>query len=291
MPSKFSIHLALFIVALLYGANYSIAKIAMPEYINPFGFIVIRVVVSGLIFWVYHHFFIKEKVTSTSDMIRLVLCAVFGVAANQLSFFKGLSMTTPINASIIITVNPIIVVTLAYFAKQEKITLKKIIGVLIAGVSVYFFLTKEGASFNDDHFMGDFLILVNASSYGIYLVLAKPLLTKYNPMTVVKWMFLFGGLIVIPFGWNEVIAVEWSALPMSIWLVIGYVVIGVTVFAYFLNAWGLQYVNSSVISIYIYLQPILATSVATLMGSDSLTWTDAGFAMLIMSGVYLVSRK
>ncbi len=110
-------------------------------------------------------------------------------------------------------------------------------------------------------------------------------------MTVVKWMFLFGSLIVIPFGWNEVIAVEWSALPMSIWLVIGYVVIGVTVFAYFLNAWGLQFVNSSVISIYIYLQPILATSVATLMGSDSLTWTDAGFAMLIMSGVYLVSRK
>jgi len=291
MPSKFSVHLALFTVALLYGANYSIAKIAMPEYVGPFGFIVIRVAVSGIVFWVYHHLVVKEKVTSKADMMRLALCGVFGVAANQLAFFKGLSLTTPINASIIMTVNPIIVVTLAYFTKQEKITLKKIAGILIAGVSVYFFLTKDGSSFNDDHFLGDFLILINASSYGIYLILAKPLLVKYNPMTVVKWMFLFGGIIVIPFGWSEVMAIEWSMLPLNIWIIIGYVVIGVTVLAYFLNAWGLQYVNSSVISIYIYLQPILATSVATLLGSDSLTWLDAGYATLIMSGVYLVSRK
>jgi drug/metabolite transporter (DMT)-like permease len=291
MPSKLSVHLALFTVALLYGANYSIAKIAMPEYVSPFGFIVMRVTISGLIFWAYHHFAIKEKVTSKADMFRLVLCGVFGVAANQLAFFKGLSMTTPINASIIMTVNPIIVVTLAYLTKQEKITYKKIIGILIAGISAYFFLTKDGSSFNDDHFLGDFLILVNASSYGIYLILAKPLLRKYNPITVVKWMFLFGGIIVIPFGWSEVMAVEWSALPLNIWIIIGYVVLGVTVLAYFLNAWGLQYVDSSVISIYIYLQPILATTVATLLGSDLLTWTDAGFALLIMSGVYLVSRK
>lgn len=291
MPSKLSVHLALFTVALLYGANYSVAKIAMPEYIGPYGFIVIRATISGLVFWVYHHNAVKETVSSTSDMVKLILCGVFGVAANQLAFFKGLSLTTPINASIIMTVNPIIVVTLAYLTKQEKITLKKVIGILIAGISIYFFLTKDGSSFNDDHFLGDFLILVNASSYGIYLILAKPLLTKYHPMTVVKWMFLFGGIIVLPFGWREVLAVEWSALPMNIWLVIGYVVIGVTVFAYFLNAWGLQYVNSSVISIYIYLQPILATTVATLMGSDSLAWSDAGYATLIMSGVYLVSRK
>lgn len=291
MPNKFKIHLSLFTVALLYGANYSIAKVAMPEHIAPFGFIVLRVVVAGLIFWGYHHFFIKEKVSSTADMVRLALCGVFGVAFNQLAFFKGLSMTTPINASIIMTVNPIIVVALAYFAKLERITLKKVLGIFIAGVSVYFFLTKDGSSFNDDHFLGDFLILVNASSFGIYLVLAKPLLVKYNPMTVVKWMFIFGAIIVIPFGWNDVVAVEWGALPFNIWIVLIYVVIGVTVFAYFLNAWGLQYVNSSVVSIYIYLQPILATSVATLMGSDLLSWTDSLFAILIMSGVYLVSRK
>jgi len=291
MPSKFSIHLALFTVALLYGANYSIAKLAMPEYIGPFGFIVIRVTISGAIFWAYHHFVIKEKVTSKSDMFRLMLCGVFGVAANQLAFFKGLSMTTPINASIIMTINPIIVVTLAYFAKLEKITPKKIIGILIAGVSAYFFLTKDGGSFNDDHFLGDFLILVNASSYGIYLIIAKPLLVKYNPMTVVKWMFFFGSLIVIPFGWNELMAIEWTTFPISIWVIVLYVVLGVTVLAYFLNAWGLQYVDSSVVSIYIYLQPILATVVATLLGSDALTWTDTGYAVLIMSGVYLVSRK
>ena len=121
MPSKLSVHLALFTVALLYGANYSIAKIAMPEYIGPFGFIVLRVTISGLIFWAYHHIAVKEIVSSKSDMARLILSGVFGVAANQLAFFKGLSMTTPINASIIMTVNPIIVVTLAYLTKQEKI--------------------------------------------------------------------------------------------------------------------------------------------------------------------------
>jgi len=291
MPSKLSIHLALFTVALLYGANYSIAKMAMPSYIGPFGFIIIRATVATVIFWVYHHFAVKEKVSYKSDMFRLLLCGIFGVAANQLAFFKGLSLTTPINASIIMTVNPIIVVLLAYFSKQEKITTKKIIGILIAGTSAYFFLTKDGASFNNDHFLGDFLVLVNATSYGIYLILAKPLLVKYNPMTVVKWMFLFGSIMVIPFGWNELSIVEWSEFPVHIWAVIGFVVLGVTVLAYFLNAWGLQYVNSSVVSIYVYLQPILATAVATLLGSDTLSWSDAGFAILIMSGVYLVSRK
>jgi drug/metabolite transporter (DMT)-like permease len=291
MPSKLSVHLALFTVALLYAANYSIAKIAMPAFIGPFGFIVIRATIAGMIFWAYHYLFIKEKVTARSDMFRLLLCGIFGVAANQLAFFKGLSMTTPINASIIMTINPIIVVTLAYFAKMEKITPQKIIGILIAGISVYFFLTKDGASFNDNHFLGDFLILINASSYGIYLVLAKPLMIKYNPMTVVKWMFFFGSLIVIPFGWNELMAVEWSTFPINIWVIVLYVVLGVTVLAYFLNAWGLQYVDSSVVSIYIYLQPILATIVATLLGSDALTWADTGYAVLIMSGVYIVSRK
>ena len=291
MPNKFTIHLSLFTVALLFAANYSIAKVAMPKYIGPFGFIVLRATISGLIFWAYHYFFIKEKVSSRADIIRLVLCGVFGVAFNQLVFFKGLSMTTPINASIIMTINPIIVVILAYLAKLEKITLKKIIGILVGGLSVYFFLIKDGASFNDDHFLGDFFILLNASSYAIYLILAKPLMSKYNPMTVVKWVFFFGSIIVIPFGWEQFIAVEWSVLPVNIWLALGYVVIGVTVLAYFLNAWSLQYVNSSVISIYIYLQPILTTLVATLMGSDTLTWLDAGFATLIMSGVYLVSRK
>ena len=264
---------------------------AMPEHVGAFGFIAIRVFCATILFWVFHHFFSKEKIESKRDYLQLLLCGLFGVAFNQLMFFKGLSLTTPINASIIMTVNPIAVVIAAFFLRQEKITKNKVIGLALGAVGAYLLITKEGAGFNNRYFLGNSLVFLNACSYALYLVLVKKMMMKYQSLTVVKWVFLFGGLIAFPIGIPDLFAIHWSQLPSIAWFSIVYVIIGTTFIAYLLNAWGLKFVNSSVVGIYIYLQPVLATLIAVLIQSDVLELKDIIFSLLIMTGVYLVSKK
>ncbi|MDH5474650.1 MAG: DMT family transporter [Cyclobacteriaceae bacterium] len=289
--NKFWVHAALFTVALLYGGNYSIAKFAMPEYINPFGFIAIRVLVSTILFWIIHHFISDEKIISKSDYIRLFFSGLFGVAINQIMFFKGLSLTTPINASIIMTISPVVVVVGAYLAGNERLSLRKIIGLLVGATGAYLLITKDGAEFSNQNFVGNLFIFINACSYATYLIIVKKLLLKYQSFTVIKWVFLFGGIMAIPFGIPNLMAIDWLSLPMVAWSSILYVIIGVTFLAYLLNSWGLKFVNSSVVSIYIYLQPAIATTIAILLKSDTFEVNYLFYALLIMSSVYLVSKK
>lgn len=291
MNSRLWVHVALFTVALIYGANYTIAKYAMPDYIGAFGFIAVRVIVTTILFWILHQFLSKERVESKRDYLRLILCGLFGITINQLLFFKGLSLTTPINASIIMTVNPIAVVIAAYLLGQEAITRNKVLGLALGAIGAYLLITKDGASFSNQNFLGNGMVFINACSYAVYLVLVKKMMMKYESLTVVKWVFLFGGLMAIPFGIPDLYVVEWAKIPPFAWWSIVYVVLGTTFFAYLLNAWGLKFVNSSVVGIYIYLQPVLATFVAMILKSDKLELRDILFSLLIMSGVYLVSKK
>ncbi|MDH5367129.1 MAG: DMT family transporter [Cyclobacteriaceae bacterium] len=289
--NKFWVHTALFTVALLYGGNYSIAKFAMPEYISPFGFIAIRIIVSTILFWIIHHFSSKEKIVSKADYIRLFFSGLFGVAINQLMFFKGLSLTTPINASIIMTLSPVVVVVGAYIAGNEKLSIWKIMGLLIGATGAYLLITKDGVSFSNQNFVGNLFIFVNACSYATYLIVVKKLMLKYQSFTVVKWVFLFGGIIAIPFGIVDLMNVNWLSLPTVAWTSILYVIIGVTFLAYLLNTWGLKFVNASVVGIYIYLQPAIATGIAILLKSDTFEINYLFYAFLIMISVFLVSKK
>lgn len=289
--NKFRVHAALFTVALLYGANYTIAKYAMPEYVGAFGFIAIRVIVTTALFWLVHHFVSKERIKSKRDYLRLIVCGLFGVAINQLMFFKGLSLTTPINASIIMTINPVVVVVGAYLVGSERLTPQKIIGLLFGAIGAYLLITKDGADFSNQHFLGNLFVFINACSYATYLIAVKPLMNKYDSLTIIKWVFLFGGIIATPFGISELLLIKWASLPSIAWLSIVYVVIGTTFLAYLLNAWGLKFVNSSVVGIYIYLQPVLATTIAILLKSDTFEINYLIYALLIMFGVFLVSRK
>lgn len=289
--NKFWVHAALFTVALLYGANYTIAKYAMPEHIGAFGFIAIRIIITTALFWLLHGFLSNEKIESKSDYLRLMLSGLFGVAINQLMFFKGLSLTTPINASIIMTINPAVVVLGTYLVGSERLSIQKIVGLLFGAAGAYLLITKDGANFNNQYFVGNLFVFVNACSYATYLVIVKKLMLKYDSLTIVKWIFLFGGIIAIPFGIPELLAVKWTSLPSIAWFSIAYVVIGTTFLAYLLNAWGLKFVNSSVVGIYIYLQPVLATTIAILLKSDTFEIVYLAYALLIMLGVFLVSSK
>ncbi|MBL6446981.1 DMT family transporter [Fulvivirga sp. 29W222] len=291
MPGKITIHSTLLFVTLIYGFNYTVAKFVMPAYLEPFGFIVFRIASATLLFWLLSSITGTDKIKSRKDFGLLFLCGLFGVATNQLLFFKGLSLTNPINGSVIMTTSPIMVMIVAYALGKESITVKKSIGFFIGAVGAYLLLTKDGVSLSKGTFLGDLLILINGSSYAVYLVLVKPLMAKYKSITVIKWVFLFGGIIAFPFGISELSTVNWTIIPVTIWLYIGFVIIAATFLVYLLNVWTLKFVNSSLVGSYIYLQPVFATLVAVAFRGDQLDVLTILYSLVIMLGVYLVSQK
>ena len=289
MTKVIKAHIAVFIVNLIYGANFTIAKGIMPEHIKPLGFVMMRVVVALLLFWIVDSFNPKQKIAK-GDIKRLVLCGLFGVAINQMLFFKGLSLTTPINGAIIMTTNPILVLITAAIIIKERITTRKVAGIALGIIgALCLLLFGKHFSFGGDTFMGDLYIFINAMSYGIFLVIAKPLMKKYTPLTVIKWSFFFGSLLVVPFGISELNQVNWSSFTSEIWLGVTYVVIAVTFIAYLLNTIALTTLSPAVVSFYIYLQPLFATLISLFLGKDQLTPIKVLSSVLIFTGVYLVS--
>lgn len=291
VSNNLKVHGVLLLVGLIYGATYSIAKIAMPEYIGPFGFIFIRVIIATIVFWIIDFLVGGEKIKYSRDFIRLIACALFGVGINQLLFFKGLSMTSTISSSVIMTSNPIIVLIISYFVLQERITMAKVAGIVLGISGALMLIFRGGISWEAGSFVGDLFIFLNATSFGIYLVLVKPLLARYRALTVIKWVFFFAIFLVVPVGFNEFQMVNWIELPAKAWFSIGYVIFFTTVVAYLLNIWPMKYVNPTLVSYYIYLQPLFATTIAILFLDEIPDAKILLFALLIFSGVYLVSRK
>ncbi len=289
MTSNFKAHMALLGANIIYGLNYSIAKDVMPNYIQPFGFIFCRVIGALGLFWLVHSF--RYEKVEKKDFLLLAVCGLFGVAANQLMFFYGLNLTTPINAGIIMTSNPILVLVASAIILKNKITKTKVAGIFL-GITgaLLLLLFKTDFSFGSDTLTGDLFIFLNALSYGIYLVVAVPLMKKYQPITVIKWVFTFGFILVLPFGYEEFTQIDWSTFTFDIWGKFAFVIIGTTFLAYLFNIYGLQKLSPSVVSTYIYLQPLLATVFAILAEKDSLDWIKIVAALFIFSGVYLVSK-
>jgi len=282
-------HLALLVVNIIYGANYVIAKEAMPAYIQPFGFVCIRVTGAFLLFFLLHSFLIKESVDK-ADIPKLILCGFFGVIFNQLLFFKGLSLTSPINASLIMITTPIIVMIISSILIKEKITKNKAAGIALGAIGVSIIHLVGGDQKIEGNLLGDIMVLLNAICYGSYLVMVKPLMNKYNPFTVLKWVF-GTGLLVWFVGFSEFNAIDWASFLPHIWLVVAYVVIGTTFFAYLLNTYALKRVNPSLVGIYIYSQPIIAALIAISLGKEGFSSIKIMSAALIFTGVYLVSKN
>lgn len=263
----------------------------MPDYLGPFAFIFCRVLGALLLFWLFHAFFPREKIERL-DFALLIVCGFFGIAANQLMFFYGLNLTSPVNAAIIMTCNPVLVLLISAWLIKERITTLKLIGITVglAG-ALMLILNKKHLSLDGGRFTGDLFIFLNATSYAVYLVLVKPLMKKYKPLTVIKWVFLFGFLFVLPFGLSEIGEVNWASFDGAVWTSFFFVIICTTFLAYLFNIFALSEVNPSVVSIYIYLQPVVAALVAILFDQDDLGVVKVSAALLVFTGVYLVSRK
>ena len=284
--------LAAFLASAIYGVNHTIAKGLMPLYIEPFGFILLRVTGAALLFWIISLFAPKEKI-ATSDWPRIIGCAIFGMVLNMLFFFKGLSLSTPINSSVIITLSPVMVLILASILIKERITLLKTLGIIIgmAGALVLVIFSK-GENFNAPNIpLGNVLFIVNAFSYGLYLILVKPLTKKYHAITLMKWLFLIAIFINLPVTIVEFTAVEWNSLPFDAIWKMAFVVIGTTFMTYLLNIYALKQLSASTISSFIYLQPLIAISFAIAVGADKMTMVKGIAATLVFIGVYMVSAK
>ena len=291
MNKRVLAHISLFFANLIYALNFTFAKDVMPDFIMPAGFILLRVIGALFLFSLSYFLFINEKV-ARKDFFRLAICGVFGVAINQLFFFEGLNLTTPINAAIVMTINPVLVIILSFLIIKESITLRKGLGILLGLFGAFtLILNGEGFSFSSNHQVGNVFVFINATSYGLYLVIAKPLIEKYHPITVLFYVFSFGLLYVLPFGIVELKIVNWAAIPTNIYLEIVFVVICTTFIAYLLNSSALKKLSPTTVSIYIYLQPILASMFAIFWGSDKLDGQKIMSALLIFLGVYLVSVR
>ncbi len=297
MKSKlFKAHLALLGANIIYGANYLIAKGIMPDKIGPSAFVFIRLFCGSILFWIIKSF-IKEKIAK-KDMLRLALCGLLGAAANQLLFFNGLNLTSPIDASIIITSIPVMVLIFSALILKEKITLNKLLGISVGGIGALLLIWYGNTAGGTSSFLGNLFVFINACSYALYLVIVKPLMKKYNSITLISWVFLFGFIFMFPFGIGDLLATDFTAFDLNTYLVIAFVVIFTTFFAYLFNIYALNFVSPSVNSSYVYLQPAVSFIMVSIYAyvlnheeyAQDINIVKVLSCLLVVSGVYLISR-
>ncbi len=291
MSSSLKAHSALFLAQIIYALNYSIAKDVMPVYITPFGLVFLRITGACVLFWIASFFITKEKI-ETADLKKLIYISLFGVVINQAFFIYGLSLTKPINSAIIMISNPIAVMLFTLFILKEQLTKLKVLGLLLGITGALTLLLFRGSfSFGSETAVGDAMTLVNSMSWAIFVVMIKPFMEKYQTITVMKWCFLFGLIYFFPIGIKDALAINWQQVPTNIIIAILFIVIATTFFAYLLNMYALKALSSSVVSMYIYFQPFLATLFAVWLGKDEITPIKLLSALFIITGVYLASRK
>lgn len=276
----------------IYGINHTIAKGLMPHIIQPFGFIVLRVGGAAILFWALSLFTKSERIEK-SDWWRIGACAVFGMVLNMLLFFKGLSLSTPINSAVSMTITPVLLLLLTALILKERITWIKSFGIVfgLSGALVLIVFQEKTQTNAPNIPLGNLLFVLNAISYSFYLILVKPLVSKYKPVTLLKFFFLIAFCINLPVGYSELVQVEWSSLNTSEIGQMAFVVVATTFLTYLFNIFALKQLSPSTVGVFIYLQPLIATVFAVLMGADTLNALRIGAASLIFFGVYLSTRK
>jgi drug/metabolite transporter (DMT)-like permease len=284
-------HLSLLAANIFYGVNYSIAKAVMPDYIKPLALVSVRSISAVGLFWITSLFLPKEPV-NRKDLLFLFGCSFFGVVINQILFLAGLNLTSPINSSIIISTNPIFAFVFAALILKERITFLKGSGLAIGLSGVLLLILQNGTpDLGSSTFLGDVITLINTISWAFYTVIIKRMLEKYHPVTVLKWTFFFGMFTTIPAGYKQWSTMDWSSIPPHIWLGICFIVVFATYLGYLLISFGLRRLSPTIVSTYTYTQPVLAAYIASMMGQDHIDIVMIISALLIFTGVFVVSRQ
>ncbi|MCE5264695.1 MAG: DMT family transporter [Deltaproteobacteria bacterium] len=284
-------HLAIVGANTIYGLNFVVAKGIMPDFLLPRAIVFLRISGTLALFWVINFLLPSEKVEK-KDLFKMAVCSIFGVVTNQIIFFEGLNLSAPIGASIISTVTPIVILVFSHFILKERITGMKVLGIMLGAAGALMVILSAGfGDFRSNSLLGNLLLLTSAASWSLYLVLVKPLMEKYDSLTIMKWTYLSGFVIAFPFTFPQIASSNFAQIPFGIWISVSYVVFATTAFASFLINYSLRTASPNLNGIYTYLQPLVASLAAILLGKDRLTVTDLIAAALVTAGVYLVTRQ
>lgn len=290
MALKTKAHLAVLAANFFFGVNYIAVKYNVPSHILTLGLNVVRIVSSVILLWILFLFKPGKAGIEKKDIPRFIICALSGVAINQMLFIRGLSLTTAIHASLLALVTPIFIIFIAAWLLKERITGFKIAG-LISGFSGAAILIsiKDTSQTGSNIFFGDILIIINAVSYAFYLVLVRPLMQRYSPIHVTRWVFTFGSIIILLFGWNDLAVTNWNNFEPMNWAALAFVAVCATFFAYLFNIYGVSVIGASATGTYIYTQPVFAALIAIFFTGELLDWIKLLCAALIFGGVYIAN--
>lgn len=284
-------HIALFVANLIFGLNTPITRTIVPQVVDPFVMTFFRMIGAAILFWTISIFTKQEKVP-TKDIVLFFFAAVFAIVLNQTFFIYGLSKTSPIDASLVITLVPIVTMVLSAIFIKEPITFKKAIGVIIgASGAMILILGGSNDSSSASSLVGNLIVLSSVFSFAIYLSLFKDLISRYSPITAMKWMFLFATILTLPVSYKMFIQTDFASFDTSVILRIGYVVVLATFFTYMLIPIGQKTLRPTTVSMYNYLQPIVASVATVIIGMDKFGVDKIISAVLVFFGVYLVTQS
>ena len=262
----------------------------MPEFLQASSIIWIRMSCTSLFFLGFILLAKRSFVIAKQDRLRLFFCAIFGITINQIFFYEGLSRTMPINASLIMAAIPITVFILSILFLKEKISWMNSLGLVLSAAGAAILLLDSKGKL-EGIFIGDLFILINAISYGIFLVIARQLMLTYDSVTVIFWIFLLGAIMTFPYSFTNYTPTDWQNIPLYAWASLGFIVIFATIVNYYIGVDVLKDVSPAVSSMYVYIQPILTTFVAMYFGSDKMDGQKLISSIAILVGVYLVSKS
>lgn len=284
-------HLAIFTANVIFGLNIIISKMLMPDFLSPMALNLFRMVGAFLLFFIAS-FFIKKEVIEKRDYISLFLASLFGIFINQISYLEGLSRTSPIDASLVVTLLPILAMLIAAGYLKEPITRLKVIGVIIGASGALLIILKSNTiNHGASSFYGNMLCFISCFSYAFYLVFFKNLMGKYHAITIMKWMFFYASILCLPFCYKDVAATDYSKLSVNVYWSIFYVVFGATFLSYLLIGIAISKLRPTTVSMYNYVQPLVASLAAVFLGLDKLGFVKILAAFLIFFGVFLVTKS
>lgn len=285
-------HLACFTAYTIFGINMVTCKdLAESHILSPIGLFSLRALGAGVLFWIASLFFPHEKVEK-KDYLKIFLASCLGFLGPQLTFLTALPQITPMTCSILSALTPIYTMFIAAVAVKEPITPKKAGGVLLSFLGIVFLIlnsTGSGSGATSNSMTGIVLMIFNGISFALYLGIFRPLIQKYSSVTFMKWIFLFTALTTLPFSAPELVTLDWSRFSGRLGADLAVLVLGATFISYLLLSIGQKNIRPTLVSMYNYCQPIIATTASICIGMDTMTWQKALAALACMAGVILVS--
>lgn len=289
-------HIACFVAYAIFGVNIVVCKdLTSSHTISPIGLFCLRSIGAGVLFWLISLFLPAEKVDK-ADYVKIFAASVLGFFLTQITFLMAIPDITPMDCSIVASLSPIYTMFIAAIALKEPITLKKAGGVVLSLCGIIWLIMNSvnaSASVAETKPIGVVLIVLNSLCFSLYLGIFKPVIAKYSVITFMKWIFLFSTILALPFSSTEVVSIDYGALSGTfLWELL--FLIGCSTFVtYLLIPIGQKFIRPTLVSMYSYVQPIVAIIISICIGMDSLGWQKVLAAVAVFSGVLLVnySRK